>query len=174
MSEYCRNILLTVTAVGFAVLGGLFFFASARDIRKAITDPAVLATMPPEKLLDAEIDTLIRAAFRNADRVLFQAEGSDARRPREMEFSDRATLDSLADCFAVGPDCGTLPRYPYPGVMYTGVRIEGPYRLGFTFLDNQEIYLHVSTRRVGVATRFSKKIGDLLNLSDKEPPKVAP
>jgi hypothetical protein len=132
--------------------------------------------MRPDELRDTEIETLIRAAFRNADQVVLRA-GSNRDNSRQVVVTDRATLDELAGSFALGRnDNETLPHYRSPGLTYARVTFEGSYPADFQFTDDTVIWLYGQRGNPGarheleVRTVFSKSIRDALRLGDEQPP----
>ena len=162
------RIALWLAFLGVAVAVAFIVFR-----RPNMTDPAEIAKAPGRSLRDAEVETLIGAAFRNARKVTIQSEGDKGRvKSRRVTLTNRQTLNRLADSFALGSDGNKLPAYPYPGVMYTTVRFDGPYQPDFTFNSDTGIYIY-SGRSVDIKSSFGKLVGDLLGLgnsSEHTPP----
>ena len=128
-----------------------------------MTDPAEIAKLPPKELRDAEIECLVRAAFRAARSVHIKSEAVAS-----ITVTDPTVLGALADRFAVGSDDERLPMYRHPGLESTDITFDGPYtpRLGFT--GPKEVML-MSDRpgqwaRFRVRTKFARALADLLGL----------
>jgi hypothetical protein len=158
------KLALAVTlTIAFGAVVAIWAMPSPR--RPDITDPVVLAGMPLKELSDVEVETLIRAEFRSAENVTISSEvkteNGEWRKPTTI--TDRATLDGLANCFAVGSDDEKLPRYRHPGTLYTNVEFAGPSRPNFVFIYEKRIYVYGGTQ-VNVATPFARKLAGLLDL----------
>ena len=158
--------------VGVAILAALAAFAIPvirNATRRDVTDPAVLAQQALTKLRDSELETLVRAAFRNASEVIIEYEGSRGHLPgRHLIITDRQKLDHLAALFAIGADNQQLPRYHYPGMMYTHVEFEGPYQPNFVFTSEKEVLIFSGPNR-HVRTPFVKSLADELELPRGDP-----
>jgi hypothetical protein len=155
------RIVLWLAFLGVAVAVAFTVFR-----RPDMTDPAEIAKASGRSLRDAEVETLIRAAFRNAKEISIQSEGRPGRvKARSVTITDPMTLNRLADSFALGRDEYRPPEYPYPGVMYATVRFSGPYQPDFTFTSDAGIYIY-SGRSVDIKSSFGKVVGDLLGLGN--------
>jgi hypothetical protein len=134
--------------------------------RPDVTDPDVIEVMPMSSLRDSEVETLVRAAFRNAKEVTIRSAGQPGRvRSRRVTIADRRALDELADRFASVHDVEGMPAYPYPGLEYTQVTFDGPHRADFRFGYPNEI--HIGARRLLVSADFCKVVGDALGLEEQ-------
>jgi hypothetical protein len=165
------NLILCIN--GIAIVAGIIATAAPiiREARRpAVTDPAELARSPSKSLRDREIETLVRAAFRNATEVSIDYEGSRQTAPaRHLVVTDQQTLKGLATVFALGRNDSQLPPYPHAGITYTCVTFNGPYKPDFVFTSSSEIYFFsASDSQSGslrpVRTQFAKAIADELGL----------
>lgn len=168
------NLILVI--IGPAVVGAIVAVATPiiQEARRPdVTDPTELARLPLINLRDSELETLVRAAFRNAAELRIDYEGSPSTaRARYVIITDHETLDRLAMVFALGTDEFQLPPYPYPGMMYTRVRLDGSHQLDFVFTSPKDIFFYSAPDAVGsprrtVRTQFAKALADELGLVEK-------
>ncbi len=141
--------------------------------RQEITDPAVLSRMPLGQLKDSEIETFIRSALRNADRVIVNGWGPQPKVGQELVITDRSTLNELADSFTVGRDSGQPKPFFCPKLHYTTVRCQGTFEPILHFADEKMIYVWDQKRPsdhgrlpVAVRAKFGKQLAELLGLDD--------
>lgn len=157
MSLGKKILMALIATVALAVMG--FFVLRRADI----ADPAVLANMPVEDLRNAEVETLLRAAFRNARKVTITTEMPENQPLRTVVVEDQTTLNELADIFYVGRD-QVRPGFRHPGTTYVQVEIDGPYRPDFNFMDTLHIHFRSGPRWVPVPGKFVVKLGEILKL----------
>ena len=152
-------LLLSIVAV--------CLLAAVVVLRRAdITDPSRLAEMPVRELRDAEVVTLMRAAFRQAKKIDLKTEipetPGDHSNYRNVSTSDPTVLNGIADCFDVGDDRRYAGYSPYPGVIYMKVEFTGPYQPNFTFSDDNHIFC--GNREIEVPTTFVQKLADVAGI----------
>jgi hypothetical protein len=155
-------------AIAGAVAGCVATILIAVRPREEIADPAVLGKMPLRTLRDSELETLVRAAFRNAQRVVVHGWPTPPATDRQLVISNVVTLGELADNFSIGRDAGQLNPFFCPKLTYTNVIFEGPYRPNFTFTGDQRIYVFEGNE-MDVRVKFSRYFADLLGLDNKLP-----
>lgn len=132
--------------------------------RPTRTDPNEISKLPPNELRDAEIECLIRAAFRKATAVAIQSEAAPS-----ITINDPQVLNDLAKQFAVGFDAEPLPMYRHPGLEYTRLTFEGPYAPPlFVFTSEKGALLSGDEpkgyRRFYVRNQFCLALAELLAL----------
>ena len=182
-----RPKTIAVSTVATVVLIACAVFVARWLRRPDITDPAILATMPLDELRDGELETLVRAAFRNATSVHIETEQHPRRPTRAATITERDELDELAELFVVGGGGPQLPLYGYPGLTYVRVTFDGPYRPDFSFTSDRRIHVldgsvihsihnvdDIRSRSAIIHTAFSKQIADLLKLEEVERQPAAP
>jgi hypothetical protein len=166
-----RWILLGV--MGIAVAASL-----AVALRRAdITDPAQLEKMPKAKLRDREVETLMRAAFRNAEKINIQwtdhAKDYGPEAYPTISIDGKAVLAELADSFHVGWEGEFTDYRPYyPSSMYLRVTFAGPYKPDFTLTEDHDILIFGgkddgSWRSVEVSMAFVRKIAAVIGIGYK-------
>ena len=166
-----RGVMMSL--IGIAVAASL-----AVALRRAdITDPTQLAKMPKAKLRDREVETLMRAAFRNAQKIDMQwADHTNDSGPEAyptISIDDKAVLAKLADSFQVGWEGDFMDYRPYyPSSMYLRVTFAGPYKPDFTLTNDHEILIFSgkgdgSLRSIEVSTAFVRKIADVIGIGYK-------
>ena len=159
-----RRLAWSVVALIALAVAAPFVNVLVSWARADLTDPAALAKMPLSDLRGTEVEILIRAAFRGAQKVIVNgaARGSG---DQELVIIDSGTLDSLGDSFSVGRDYGQFKKFSCPRLTYTDVRFDGPYKPNFTFTDDQRIYVYGGTN-VDIGAKFASQLADLLGLDD--------
>jgi hypothetical protein len=166
MGRYRRKIAIAVALA--ACVAAILIIARPRE---EIADPAVLAKMPLGELRDSEIETLIRSALRNADRVIVNGWGPQPKGGQELVITDRSTLNALAENFSVGRDSGQPKPFFCPKLAYSTVRCQGAIEPILHFADEQMIYIWYSRRAsdsrgppLAVGAEFGKLLAELLSL----------
>jgi hypothetical protein len=152
----------------------LAYGVATANRRADLTDPAEIAKLPAGSLHDAEIECLVRAAFKTAEEVRIEGEGIPW-----ITIDDPLVLDKLAKEFAVGRDLERLPVYRNPrpqkraggGTLeYSRIVFDQPDSPEIVFTGLQEITLRYGPgqqhRRhsIPLRNRFCKTLCDLLGL----------